>query len=110
MTQISPARVGKMIRPQPGCRLLFTFDTLMIPKTIRERALDPVFVTTAVFESRRFIVYMDGRPSMSPARGHVVHGVVWEISDLSMACLGLHLGVPEVYDRYGGLDAIQPGP
>ena len=50
---------------------------------------------------RRFLINADGLPSMSPRRGHTVHGVVFDMEDVALTCLSLQLGVPTTYDRYG---------
>jgi hypothetical protein len=90
-----------MIRPQPGHRLLFTFDELMDESVIRERCPDPVFITTAQILSRRFIVNSDGLASIVPRRDYAVHGIIWEVHDVAMTCLDIRLGVPSVYERFG---------
>jgi hypothetical protein len=100
--------VAQMIRPRPGHRLLFAFDELMAESVIAERCPDPVFITKARLMSRRFIVNSDGLASIVPRRHHVVHGIVWEVHDISLTCLSLQLGVPSIYDRFGAF-ARDPG-
>lgn len=93
--------VGQMIRPQPGCQLLFVYDQLMDPKVLGEIAPDPVFVTKARLGSRQFIVNRSGRCSVVPRVNHTVHGLIYSLENVSLTCLSIQLGFPGTYERYG---------
>ena len=104
MTDQMPALVhvmAQIVRPQPGHRLIFTFDELMNPDRIGGLCPEPRFVTTARYLSRRFTINSDGVATARPQRGHVLHGVVWEVSEVGVAALDIALGVPGLYDRFG---------
>jgi hypothetical protein len=77
------------------------FDHLMDQTILAQHAPDPVFVSRARMSGRRFLINQDGQPSMAPRRGHVVHGLVFELEDVGLTCLSLQLGVPSTYERYG---------
>jgi len=104
MTNQMPALVhvmAELVRPQPGHRLIFTYDELMHEDRITALCPEPRFVTTARYLSRQFTINSDGTATARPQRGHVVHGVVWEVSEIGLASLDIAMGVPSLYDRFG---------
>ena len=104
MTDPMPALVhvmAELVRPRPGHRLIFTYDELMNPDRISVLCPEPRFVTTARYLSRQFTINSDGVATARPQRGHVVHGVVWEVSEIEVAALDLAMGVPSLNDRFG---------
>lgn len=111
MTNQMPALVhvmAQIVRPQPGHRLIFTFDELMNPDRIGGLCPEPRFVTTARYLSRQFTINSDGVATARPQRGHVLHGVVWEVSEIGLTALDIAMGVPSLYDRFGAF-ARGPG-
>ncbi len=104
MTDQMPALVhvmAELVRPQPGHRLIFAYDELMNEDRIGALCPAPRFVTTARYLSRRFTINSGGVATARPQRGHVVHGVVWEVSEIGLTALDIAMGVPGLYDRFG---------
>lgn len=104
MTDPMPALVhvmAQIVRPRPGHRLIVTYDELMHEDRIGALCPDPRFVTTARYLSRQFTINSDGVATARPQRGQVLHGVVWEVSEVGVAALDIAMGVPSMYDRFG---------
>jgi hypothetical protein len=100
MTDQASHITTQMVRPRPGRRHIFAYDSLMDEAVIRERCPDPRFVTKARYLSRRFIFNSDGVATVVPRRDFVVHGVIWKISEIGQTGLDIQLGVPSVFDRF----------
>jgi len=90
-----------LFRPRPSHRHVFAFGSLMAEKRIRKLCPEPRFVTTARYLSKRFIINDDGVATLVPRRDFIVHGVVWEISDIAQCGLDIALGMPGIRDRFG---------
>jgi len=104
MTDQMPALVhvmAELVRPRPGYRLVLVYDELMHEDRITALCPEPRFVTTARYLSRRFTINSDGMATARPQRGHVLHGVVWEVSEIGVAALDIAMGGPSLYDRFG---------
>jgi hypothetical protein len=100
--------IAEMIRPRPGHRLLFTFGPLMDEAAMRERCPDPRFISTARSMSRKLIFTIDGA-SIVPRRDYVVHGVIWEVSEIALTGLDIQMGMPGIRDRLGAFARAPDG-
>jgi hypothetical protein len=97
-----PAHVcATMIRPRLGYRLLFSYGPDMDPDIIAQQIPTPTFITVAHVPSRQFRINADGVAGLWPRKDFAIHGVVWMIDEIDLACLDLKLAVPRDYDRFG---------
>jgi hypothetical protein len=93
--------MAQLITPQPGNRLIFTYDLLMHEDRFPKLCPSAWLVYRAKLLSRQFIFNQDGVATIVPCRGSVVHGLVWEISEQEQIDLEGEIGVPVTLDRYG---------
>ena len=57
---------------------------------MRARCRDARVIGRAVLRDHRFVVTRDGYASVMPARGDVVHGLLWRISPRDLAALNAY--------------------
>jgi hypothetical protein len=95
--------VETFVRPRAGYRLLFSFGRDMSLEIIAGLVPDPEFITVASVASRKLVFNTAGQPCLIPRAGHVVHGVVWRVSEPGMAALDIRLAVPSETHRNGVL-------
>ena len=100
--------MNQFVRPRLGDRHVFAYDQLMNEARIRELCPAPRFVMTARYLSKRWIVNDEGVAALAPRRDFIVHGVIWEISDIGRTGLDIWMGVPGVHDGIGSF-ARGPG-
>ena len=93
--------MAELITPQPGHRLIFTYDLLMHEDRFPKLCPSAWLVYRAKILSRRFIFNQDGVATIIPCRGSVVHGLVWEITQQEQTDLESHLGMSAACERRG---------
>jgi gamma-glutamylcyclotransferase (GGCT)/AIG2-like uncharacterized protein YtfP len=75
--------------------LHFAYGSNMHLGLMRARCPDARVICRAVLREHRFVITRDGYASVAPARGGVVHGLLWRVSPRDLAAL----------DAYENIDA-----
>jgi cation transport regulator ChaC len=70
--------------------LHFAYGSNMHLGLMRARCTDAGVVGRAVLRDHRFVITRDGYASVTPARGGVVHGVLWRLSPRDLAALNAY--------------------
>ena len=73
--------------------LHFAYASNMHLGLMRARCPDAAVVGRAVLREHRFVITRDGYASVVPARGGVVHGLLWRISPRDLAALDAYENV-----------------
>lgn len=73
--------LGQMLSPSPGHRLWFLYDLLLDEARLRSRVQRAARFHRGRITNWRCVVNRAGVITLKPCLGHVVHGVIWEISD-----------------------------
>ena len=79
--------------------LHFAYGSNMSRILMRVHALHAKAVGVARLEHHRFIITSDGYASVLPARGHVVHGVLWRLTIRDVASLNAYESVDSGFYR-----------
>ncbi|MFV0306191.1 MAG: poly-gamma-glutamate hydrolase family protein [Desertimonas sp.] len=103
----------------------FAYGSNLWGPQMAERCPGATRPTPAVLDGHAWLINERGVATIEPVAGHVVHGVVWEVTDGDLAALDGFEGVPDRYRRVvrsvtttaGVVDAvvyidprIEPGP
>ena len=82
---VEPIRSAK-----PAAMLHFAYGSNMDRAAMRRRCPTAAAVGAAWLENWRFIVTRDGYASILPARGSVVHGVLWRLTARDLAAVNAY--------------------
>jgi hypothetical protein len=100
---------ANLLRPKMGYMHLFVYGPYLDEGLLRDRCPDPEFLTLAHYDIRRFKINSEGLATACPRRGYRVYGVVWSVSEIGLAALGIHAGVPHWHDRFGAFARTASG-
>jgi len=70
--------------------LHFAYGSNMHLGLMQARCPDARVIARAVLRDHRFVITRDGYASVTPARGGVVHGLLWRISPRDLAALNAY--------------------